>query len=255
MFMHLATSRTLPRIIEVVKNSTKEKVVRVVVLTLRNLLSKGTFGAQMVDLGLPQIIQNLKAQAWSEEILRVLITILDTSSDPRALAVACFDISVFVQQRPAGSSIGTDLKAKERVIKLMNHESAEITKNALLCIQRLFLGARYASVLQAYRCIPLNGGAEQWGSREMEKKSGSEEDKGKVCKRCKESYRASSNTSLSCRFHPSFFVCRRHDDQKRYYELGPNDPPYAAKFYDCCGAEDPEASGCTTSFHVSYDED
>ena len=41
----------------------------------------------------------------------------------------------------------------------------------------------------------------------------------------------------------------------RYYELGPNDPPYAAKFYDCCGAEDPEASGCTTSLHVSYDDD
>jgi hypothetical protein len=40
----------------------------VVVLTLRNLLSKGTFGAQMVDLGLPQIVQNLKAQAWSDEV-------------------------------------------------------------------------------------------------------------------------------------------------------------------------------------------
>ncbi|KAF5442569.1 hypothetical protein F2P56_035213 [Juglans regia] len=40
----------------------------------------------------------------------------------------------------------------------------------------------------------------------------------------------------------------------RYYELGPNDRPYAAKFFDCCGAEDPEASGCTTSFHVSYDD-
>ncbi|KAK6926193.1 hypothetical protein RJ641_007912 [Dillenia turbinata] len=42
---------------------------------------------------------------------------------------------------------------------------------------------------------------------------------------------------------------------KKYYELGPDDPPYAAKFYDCCGAEDPEAAGCTTSFHVSYDDD
>jgi hypothetical protein len=40
----------------------------VVVLTLRNLLSKGAFGAQMVDLGLPQIVQNLKAQAWSDEV-------------------------------------------------------------------------------------------------------------------------------------------------------------------------------------------
>ncbi|KAH7538451.1 hypothetical protein FEM48_Zijuj03G0200700 [Ziziphus jujuba var. spinosa] len=206
---YLATSRALARLIDVVKSSTKEKVVRVVVLTLRNLLSKGTFGAQMVDLGLLQIVQSLKAQAWSDEdllealnqleeglkdnikklssfdkykqevllghldwspmhkdaifwreninnfeendfqILRVLITILDTSSDPRALAVACFDLSQFIQHHPAGRIIVTDLKAKERVMKLMIHENAEVTKNALLCIQRLFLGAKYASFLQA----------------------------------------------------------------------------------------------------------
>jgi len=41
----------------------------------------------------------------------------------------------------------------------------------------------------------------------------------------------------------------------RYYELGPDDPPYAAKFWDCCGSEDPGAKGCKTSFHVSYDDD
>ncbi|GER43210.1 elongation factor Ts [Striga asiatica] len=153
---YLATSRSLPRLIEVVKGSTKEKVVRVVILTLKNLLHKGTFGAQMVDLGLPQLVQNLKAQAWSDEdllealnqleeglkdnikqlssfdkykqevllghldwspmhkdpifwrynianfeehdfqILRVLITILDTSTDPRTLAVACYDLSQFI---------------------------------------------------------------------------------------------------------------------------------------------------------------
>ncbi|CAL5197633.1 unnamed protein product [Lathyrus oleraceus] len=205
---YLATSRTLPRLIEVVKSSTKEKVVRVVVLTLKNLLSKGTLGAQMVDLQLPQVVQSLKAQAWSDEdllealnsleeglkdnikklssfdkykqevllgnldwspmhkdplfwrenitnfedhdfqILRVLLTILDSSNDPRTLAVACFDISQFIQCHPAGRIIVTDLKAKERVMKLMNHESAEVTKNALLCIQRLFLGAKYASFLQ-----------------------------------------------------------------------------------------------------------
>ncbi|KAL6998032.1 hypothetical protein U1Q18_008156 [Sarracenia purpurea var. burkii] len=206
---YLATSRALPRLIDVVKGSTKEKVVRVVVLTIRNLLPKGTFGAQMVDVGLPQIVQSLKAQAWSDEdllealnqleegmkdnikkmssfdkykqevllghldwspmhkdpmfwrenitkfeendfqTLRVLITILDTSGDPRALAVACFDLSQFIQHHPAGRVIVTDLKAKERVMRLMNHENAEVTKSALLCIQRLFLGAKYASFLQA----------------------------------------------------------------------------------------------------------
>ncbi|KAL7148755.1 hypothetical protein ABFS83_06G200500 [Erythranthe nasuta] len=205
---NLATSRSLPRLIDVMRGSTKEKVVRVVVLTLRNLLHKGTFGAQMVDLGLPQLVQSLKAQAWSDEdllealnqleeglkdnikklssfekykqeallghldwspmhkdpifwrdnithfeehdfqILRVLITILDTSSDSRTLAVACYDLSQFIQYHPAGRIIVNDLKAKERVMKLMNHENAEVTKSALLCIQRLFLGAKYASFLQ-----------------------------------------------------------------------------------------------------------
>ncbi|KAF9598005.1 hypothetical protein IFM89_023577 [Coptis chinensis] len=206
---YLATSRTLPRLVEVVKGSTKEKVVRVVVLTLKNLLPKGTFGAQMVDVGLPQIIQNLKAQAWTDEdllealnqleevmrdnvkklssfdkykqevllghldwspihkdpnfwrenisnfeendfqILRVLVTILETSTEPRVLAVACYDLSQFIQYHPAGRIIATDLKVKERVMQLMNHENVEVTKNALLCIQRLFLGAKYASFLQA----------------------------------------------------------------------------------------------------------
>lgn len=206
---YLATSRCLPRLTEVVKSSTKEKVVRVIVMTFKNLLPKGTFGPQMVDLGMPQIVQNLKANAWGDEdlvealnqldeglkdnvkklssfdkykqevllghldwspvhkdaffwreninhfeendfqILRVLITILDTSNDPRSLAVACFDLSQFIQQHPSGRIIVNDLKAKERVMKLMNHENAEVTKNALLCIQRLFLGAKYASFLQA----------------------------------------------------------------------------------------------------------
>ncbi|XP_009792608.1 V-type proton ATPase subunit H-like [Nicotiana tabacum] len=205
---YLATSRALPRLIEVVKGSTKEKVVRVVILTLRNLLSKGSFSILMVDLGVLQIVQSLKAQAWSDEdlldalnqleeglkdnikklssfdkykqevllghldwspmhkdpifwreninsfeendfqILRVLITILDTSSDPRTLAVACYDLSQFIQCHSAGRIIVNDLKAKERVMKLLNHENAEVTKNALLCIQRLFLGAKYASFLQ-----------------------------------------------------------------------------------------------------------
>ncbi|EHA8588999.1 V-type proton ATPase subunit H [Cocos nucifera] len=206
---YMATTRIMPRLVEVVKSSTKEKVVRVIVLTFRNLLAKGAFGAQMVDLGLPQIVQSLKAQAWSDEdlldalnqledglkdnikrlssfdkykqevllghldwspmhkdpnfwrenitnfeendfqILHVLVTILDTSNDPTALAVACYDLSQFIQYHPGGRIVVSDLKAKERAMKLMNHENAEVTKNALLCVQRLFLGAKYASFLQS----------------------------------------------------------------------------------------------------------
>ncbi|ERN17435.1 hypothetical protein AMTR_s00037p00233030 [Amborella trichopoda] len=83
------------------------------------------------------------------QIVRVLLTILDTSTDPRALAVACYDLSQFIQYHPAGRGILSDLKAKDWVMKLMNHENPEVIKNALLGIQRLFLGAKYASFLQA----------------------------------------------------------------------------------------------------------
>ncbi|KAL4319491.1 hypothetical protein GQ457_18G008410 [Hibiscus cannabinus] len=60
---YLATSRALLRLVDVVKSSTKEKV------SSSNALYPSTFGAQMVDLGLSQIVQNLKAQAWSDEDL------------------------------------------------------------------------------------------------------------------------------------------------------------------------------------------
>ncbi|KAK9191215.1 hypothetical protein WN943_019826 [Citrus x changshan-huyou] len=46
------------------------------------------------------------------QILRVLLTILDTSSDPRALAVACFDLLQFIQYHPAGRVIVTDRAGK-----------------------------------------------------------------------------------------------------------------------------------------------
>ncbi|XP_060974733.1 V-type proton ATPase subunit H-like, partial [Cannabis sativa] len=79
------------------------------------------------------------------QILRVLITILDTSCDPRALAVACFDLSQFIKHHIDGRFIVTKLNAKERVMKLLDHKNDEVTKNALVCTQRLLLSPKYAN--------------------------------------------------------------------------------------------------------------
>lgn len=81
-------------------------------------------------------------------MIRVLITIMGTSEDPTALSIACYDLSQFIQFHPSGRLVVADMKAKDQVMKLMNHENSEVTKNALLCVQRLFLGAKYASFLQ-----------------------------------------------------------------------------------------------------------
>ncbi|KAG6488953.1 hypothetical protein ZIOFF_050211 [Zingiber officinale] len=147
---YLATIRVLPRLVEVAKGSTKKKVVRVIVLTLHNLLPKPVCGAQMIDIGLSQVIQSLKAQPWSDEevllgypywypvhkdpgfwqenitnfeendfqVLRVLVTILHTCTDAPVLAVACYDLSQFIQYHLAGRIIVSNLKAKDRMMKL-----------------------------------------------------------------------------------------------------------------------------------------
>nr|XP_024394630.1 probable V-type proton ATPase subunit H isoform X2 [Physcomitrium patens] len=203
-----STARVISRLVEVVKISTKEKVVRIAMMALNNLSSKGNFAAEMVDLGMSKVVQSLKLQAWNDEdllqaldvvdaalkdiirklssfdrykgevfsgnldwspmhkdpvfwreniskfeesdfqVLRILITLLDNSRDPKTLAVACHDIAQFIQNHPAGRGIILDLKAKERVMKHMSHPNPEVATQALLCVQKVLLSAKYASYMQ-----------------------------------------------------------------------------------------------------------
>ncbi|BBN17967.1 V-type H+-transporting ATPase subunit H [Marchantia polymorpha subsp. ruderalis] len=204
----MAETKIIHQLVEVVKVSTKEKVVRVALLSLRNLVKKGNFAAELVGLGMPKIIQNLRLQAWSDEdlnaaldelestlkdsakelnsfdrykqevfsgnldwtpmhkdqsfwrenikrfedddyqVLRILITILETSRDGKTLAVACSDISQFIQNHPTGRGIVSDLKAKDRVMRLMAHEKPDVAREALLCVQKILLSPKYVSYMQ-----------------------------------------------------------------------------------------------------------
>eukprot|EP00245_Coleochaete_scutata_P005888 TRINITY_DN19861_c0_g1_i1.p1 TRINITY_DN19861_c0_g1~~TRINITY_DN19861_c0_g1_i1.p1 ORF type:complete len:455 (-),score=94.09 TRINITY_DN19861_c0_g1_i1:822-2186(-) len=204
----ISSGKIVPRLIDVAKSSTKEKVVRVAVLTLRNLEGKGNIGYEMVELGFPKVIASLKLQAWTDEdltealdsleeslkgnirvlsswdkykqevlsgtldwtpihknaafwrenvtrfedgdfqVLRVLVTLLDTSGDKKTIAVACYDLGQFIENHPAGRGILRDLKAKERVIKHMTDPDPEVQKQALLCVQKLLLSAKYVSYMQ-----------------------------------------------------------------------------------------------------------
>ena len=42
-----------------------------------------------------------------------------------------------------------DLKAKGRIMSLMEHDNPEVRREALLCVQKLLLRAKYASYLQS----------------------------------------------------------------------------------------------------------
>lgn len=46
----------------------ESQVVRVAVLTLKNLVTRPNLASDMVDAGLPKSVQILKQQAWSDEV-------------------------------------------------------------------------------------------------------------------------------------------------------------------------------------------
>jgi V-type H+-transporting ATPase subunit H len=73
------------------------------------------------------------------QILRVLVKLLEAGREPRTLAVACHDLGHFITYYPGGKGIVTELKAKERVLQLVQHPDADVQKAALLATQKILL--------------------------------------------------------------------------------------------------------------------
>ncbi|CAI5935163.1 unnamed protein product [Closterium sp. NIES-65] len=84
-------ARILPRLIDVAKSSAKEKIVRVAVLTLSNLMTRGHLGASMVELGLPKVVQSLKLHAWHDEDLKEALEALDVGLRHNLRVMSSFD--------------------------------------------------------------------------------------------------------------------------------------------------------------------
>lgn len=83
----------------------------------------------------------------------------------------------------------------------------------------------------------------------------------RTCSQCHRHFHPLLNHSSACRYHTGLFVCRYHPaeancsidglgDSLGYYCRG--EERWDAKFWDCCGSEDPEALGCSHGEHVPY---
>eukprot|EP00027_Filamoeba_sp_ATCC50430_P009043 CAMPEP_0168558436 /NCGR_PEP_ID=MMETSP0413-20121227/9973_1 /TAXON_ID=136452 /ORGANISM="Filamoeba nolandi, Strain NC-AS-23-1" /LENGTH=467 /DNA_ID=CAMNT_0008589565 /DNA_START=92 /DNA_END=1495 /DNA_ORIENTATION=- len=196
-----ATSQTklIPNLVEVMRNSQKEKTIRMSVATLRNLLDFGENNDQMIMYGITKPLESLSAKNWGDEdivadlqtlkeklekniallsswdvykqeiisgaltwstahrsekfwrenvlkfeeenhkLLLVLKELLNTSTSPLVLAVACFDLGEFARFHPRGKVIIQQLGLKVPLMKLMESKDAEVKKNALLAIQKIMV--------------------------------------------------------------------------------------------------------------------
>uniref|UniRef100_A0A2A4J7U6 V-type proton ATPase subunit H n=1 Tax=Heliothis virescens TaxID=7102 RepID=A0A2A4J7U6_HELVI len=74
-----------------------------------------------------------------QELLRTLVHLLEKSSDPVVLAVACYDVGEYVRHYPRGKHIIEQLGGKQRVMYLLSHEDPNVRYEALLAVQKLMV--------------------------------------------------------------------------------------------------------------------
>lgn len=91
-------------------------------------------------------IERFEEKDW--QVLRVLIQLLQTTTDARVAAVACSDLAHFADAHPHGRYIVNDLGGKPAVMARMADADGEVAKHALLCVQRLMLGRDKLDVLR-----------------------------------------------------------------------------------------------------------
>ena len=70
--------------------------------------------------------------------IKQLISLLGTD-EPTTLAVACSDISKFIEAHPEGRRLMTQFGAKQQTMGLLQHSNHEVKKYALTAVQRLMV--------------------------------------------------------------------------------------------------------------------
>eukprot|EP00798_Chlamydomonas_sp_ICE-L_P029127 gene29127-32345_t len=174
----LGQAGVVKALVDVCRVAQKEKVFRVALSSLRNLLNYDDLGlaSDMVEAGLPKIVitRQLQMLSSSEKYGREMLSSFEKyrkevmsgqldwspmhTSDVfwrenvdmfeekdfqvlrvKTLAVGCHDLGMFIMHHPQGRYIVSDLRGKELVMRLMAHPDAEVQKQALLCIQKVML--------------------------------------------------------------------------------------------------------------------
>jgi len=82
------------------------------------------------------------AQRFNEknfELIKILIRILDTMSDPLVLCVAAHDVGEYVRHYPRGKNIIEQYQGKQAVMRLLSAEDPNVRYHALLAVQKLMV--------------------------------------------------------------------------------------------------------------------
>uniref|UniRef100_A0A8C8T2Y9 V-type proton ATPase subunit H n=1 Tax=Peromyscus maniculatus bairdii TaxID=230844 RepID=A0A8C8T2Y9_PERMB len=164
MCEHLRRYNIIPVLSDILQESVKEKVTRIILAAFRNFLEKSTeretrqeYALAMIQCKVLKQLENLEQQKYddediSEDIkflleklgesvqdLRILTKLLEVSDDPQVLAVAAHDVGEYVRHYPRGKRVIEQLGGKQLVMNHMHHEDQQVRYNALLAVQKLMV--------------------------------------------------------------------------------------------------------------------
>merc|ERR1719490_453789 len=150
----------IPILADILSDAQKEKVSRIILAVFRNLIDK--MEASVQDLSsYDEYVTEVKSgrlewspvhrseRFWREnaahlndknyELLRILITLLESTKEPLVLSVACFDLGEYVRHYQRGKHVLETLGGKTMVMALLSHDDPNVRYEALLAVQKLMV--------------------------------------------------------------------------------------------------------------------
>ena len=94
--MEMASSKVglIAKLVEIVKASPKEKVIRVALSTLRNLLGAGSASNDMVVFGLMPVLESMQARKFADEDIHEDVEALHSSLQVNLLGLTSWDVYI-----------------------------------------------------------------------------------------------------------------------------------------------------------------
>uniref|UniRef100_A0AAQ5X5U7 V-type proton ATPase subunit H n=1 Tax=Amphiprion ocellaris TaxID=80972 RepID=A0AAQ5X5U7_AMPOC len=167
----LRRNNVVPALSDILQESVKEKVTRIILAAFRNLLEKSAeretrqeYALAMIQCKVLKQLENLEQQKYDDEDitedikfllerlgesvqdLRILTRLLEVSDDPQVIAVAAHDIGEYVRHYPRGKRVIEQLGGKQLVMNHMHHEDQLVRYNALLAVQKLMVHNWYEHI-------------------------------------------------------------------------------------------------------------
>jgi len=131
----LTSTKIIPNLVEVLKNTQREKVTRLALATLRNLLNISRNNEAMIDAGIMRPLDNFSARNWGDEDIVADLQVLRETLQKNLVALSSFEI--YRKEVLSGNLEWTPVHRSEKFWKENAFHMEEDNNKVLLVLKEL----------------------------------------------------------------------------------------------------------------------